>query len=248
MGPLLYDVNSWWPSKVETAEAVGVRFLRTLDSFGRIEASFKDWESSDEIDGSRGYQIEPLRARIGAWISAHPPKTVDPAEWIPGTGYWVYAVSGGEPESGPSRQAAFHVEAGSKFRNDNHFEVGSPLRPPDIAFVTYPLYRAALLTMISIWPAPWACARCSIWGKDPPTPVGEPAFPYSGFQMPWIAYLNADRAAGVNVPTAVATERTPDGGLLMIATKARLDPTNVEHMRASRLIAQIMMERASEPL
>jgi hypothetical protein len=247
MGQLLYDINSWWPGKTEAPEVVGAKFLRTLDSLERLEASFKDWESSDEIDGSLSYQIEPLRERIGAWIGAHPPPTVDLAEWVPGTGYWVYAVSG-EPGSVSSRRAAFQVQAGSMFRNDNRFEVGSCLNPPDLSMVTYPLYRAALLTMVSIWPAPWACARCSIWGEDPPTPAGEPAFPYSGFQIPWIAYLNADRAAGVNVPRAVATERTPDGGLLMIATKGRLDPTNVEHMRPSRLIAQIMMERASEPL
>ena len=247
MGPLLYDVNSWWPGKIESAEVVGTKFLRTLAALERLEPSFKDWESSDEIDGSHGYQIEPLQDRIGAWVSTRPPPTIDLDEWTPGTGYWVYAVSDWEPGRRYSRQAVFHVQAGSRFRNHNHFELGSPLNPPDLSLVTYPLYKAALLGMISIWPAAWACARCSIWGEDPPTLPGEPAFPYSGFQMPWIAYLNADRATGLDVPSAVATERMPDDGPLMIAAETRLDPTNVEHMRPSRLIARIMMERAPEP-
>ena len=75
------------------------------------------------------------------------------------------------------------------------------------------------------------------WGGDPPTLPGEPPFPYSGFQMPWIAYLNADRAAAVDVPSNVATERTPDGGLLTIAADRRFDPINAAHMRSARSIA-----------
>ena len=65
--------------------------------------------------------------------------------------------------------------------------------------------------------------------------------------MPWIAYLSAERAAGVDVPPPVTTRRTPDGGLLMIAAETRFDPTNLAHMRPARLIAQTMMEHASDP-
>jgi hypothetical protein len=36
-------------------------------------------------------------------------------------------------------------------------------------------------------------------------------------------------------------ERTPDGGLLMIATEDRLDPANPEHLRAARVIAETMI-------
>ena len=46
---------------------------------------------------------------------------------------------------------------------------------------------------------------------------------------------------------AIKTERTADGGLLMTATEARFDPANVEHMRASRLMAQIMMRYGGNP-
>ena|SRR6185312_12792236 len=117
MRQLLYDINSWWPGKTEAPEVVGAKFLQTLDSLERLAVSFKDWESSDEIDGSRAHQSEPLRGRIGAWIATHPPPTVDLAEWVPGTGYWVYAVSGGESGASRSRQAAFHVQAGSHDRH-----------------------------------------------------------------------------------------------------------------------------------
>ena len=66
--------------------------------------------------------------------------------------------------------------------------------------------------------------------------------------MPWLSYLNSERAANVVVPPEIKTERTPDGGLLMIAAETRFDPTNVEHMRPSRLMAQIMIDHAADPV
>ena len=69
-------------------------------------------------------------------------------------------------------------------------------------------------------------------------------FPYSVFHIPWIAYLSAEYAAGVALPCDILTERTPDGGLLMSATTARLDPDNPEHVRRARIIAETMIARA----
>jgi hypothetical protein len=36
------------------------------------------------------------------------------------------------------------------------------------------------------------------------------------------------------LPQEIITERTPDGGLLMIAVEERLDPANPEHLCFSR--------------
>jgi len=60
--------------------------------------------------------------------------------------------------------------------------------------------------------------------------------------MPWMSYLSAERAANIRAPAGIVTERTPDGGLLMIAAETRLDPQNPEHMKRSRAIAEIMIE------
>lgn len=250
-GSVLYGIDAAWAGRVESAESVGAKFFRVLAALQALEPSFRDWISSDELSGHNEYLIEPLRSNIGAWVRAHIARDEDePPD--PRNGYWLVGVSGGVPlpgsSAGPtSRRASFYVRAGSAFRNYSHFEIGSEFHPPDISIVTYPLYEAALLAMISAWPAPSANASCAIWGEAPPTLPGEPAFPYSGHQMPWISYLCAERAATLDVPAGVRTERTPDGGLLMIAAETRFDPANVEHMRPSRLIAQIMMRYAGEP-
>ena len=71
----------------------------------------------------------------------------------------------------------------------------------------------------------------------------DPTFPYSIFHIPWIAYLSAEDATGVTLPSDILTERTPDGGLLMSATTDRLDPMNPEHARRARILAGLMIAR-----
>jgi hypothetical protein len=59
-----------------------------------------------------------------------------------------------------------------------------------------------------------------------------------------LSYYLHNPNAKVSVPAGIVTERTPDGGLLMIAAETRLDPQNAEHMKGSRAIAEIMIEHA----
>jgi hypothetical protein len=56
-------------------------------------------------------------------------------------------------------------------------------------------------------------------------------------------YLSAEHAVGVTLGREILTERTPDGGLLMIATEERLDPTNPEHVRRARILAETLIDR-----
>lgn len=131
---------------------------------------------------------------------------------------------------------------------------------PDPAIVTYPLFKAASLTLITNWTPTWVCAQAfrSNTVSVPVTYPGgvggyslerlpmipsDPTFPVSVFHVPWIAYLSAPRAASVILPPDIITERTPDGGLLMVATTDRLDPENPEHLCRARLIVETMLAR-----
>ena len=144
------------------------------------------------------------------------------------------------------RALRFILAAGSKWIDHSSFEIGSPFYPPDPSLVTYPIFKGALLAMVSVWPAPWANASCWIWGERPPTQPGEAPFPL-GYQMPWISYLSAERASELGPTPELITERTPDGGLLMSATETRFDPYNLDHMRRSRRMAEILIERGGNP-
>ena len=74
----------------------------------------------------------------------------------------------------------------------------------------------------------------------------DPTFPDTIFHIPWIAYLSAERAAGLTLAREILTERMPDGGLLMSATTDRLDPMNPEHVRRARILAEILIACAGE--
>ena len=76
----------------------------------------------------------------------------------------------------------------------------------------------------------------------------DPTFPDSIFHVPWIVYLSAERAAGVNSAREVLTEHMPDSGLLMSAATERLDPMNPEHVRRVRILAETLIDRTGRDL
>jgi hypothetical protein len=115
---------------------------------------------------------------------------------------------------------------------------------PDPALVTYPLFKAALLTINAIWPASYAYASAYRLDYDTaPLFPGAELFPSSSFHIPWLGYLSAPLASGLELPPEILIERTPDGGLFMTATEERLDPTVPEDWRRTRMIAETMVAR-----
>ena len=183
----------------------------------------------------------------------------DANEPEPDHGYHAFAAT--SELDGP-RVANVDVDAGGKYGGGTDFGFGGRyIEPPDLTIVTYPLYKAALLAINTVWRAPWACAQAFRSGAisvpgveivpglkatriDSVTQVPlDPTFPKSTFHVPWIAYLSAEHAAGVTLRRDILTERAPDGGLLMSATTDRLEPMNPEHVRRARIIAEVMIAR-----
>jgi len=137
------------------------------------------------------------------------------------------------------------ITAGATRDNGLDLKAGWYLADPDPAIVTYAAFRSALVTMGSIWPCPWINAYVfsdTYWTTSPV--AGASPFPYSMFHMAWMPYLSAPLAKGLVPPPELIAEPTPGGGLLLVAAEERLDPTDPEHLRRSRMLAEIMIERA----
>ena len=247
MASPIYVIKSAWPGRSEATLNIGDKFLRTIDVLDGLSENLSNWTLLDKPRDEYLPLTSMLRANFTEFVETQVNRD-DYGDPDSENGYLVMAVCDVSQRMDRQQHGCFYASAGSKFRNFSLFEIGSHVAPPDPSLITFPIFKAALLAMISIWPAPWANAQCSFWGERAPTLPGEPEFPYSGYQMPWISYLNAERAANVVVPPEIITERTPDGGLLMIAAETRFDPTNVEHMRPSRLMVQIMDEHADNPV
>jgi hypothetical protein len=241
-----YVLSSAWAGPAQDAATVGEKFLQSLDALGKVDSSLSDWGT--KLEGSDlGQPIAKLRNEdFTAFVETpeEPNEFFDP----PDDGYILFAANGfGEGPYRTAKSVRFDLHAGSAFQNHYDLEVGSHEFPPAAEEVTFPLFKGALLTLIRIWPAPWANVRVSLWGGNaPPLPDGSP-FPYSGYQMPWLSYLCAERAAKVDSPSELLTERTPDGGLLMIAAETRLDPDNPQHLIRSKMLAEIMIAHGGDP-
>jgi hypothetical protein len=243
----LYSIQTLWGPRVEAPDAIGAKFLRVLDEFTAVDPALSHWGTINPGDESgAGRPIEPLRQEFAAFVAAN----VQRDDWgrpSPKLGYQLLAVNGYSPSATPTaHSASTRIRAGSNWKNEGWFEVGSPFTPPDPDYVTYSLFRRVMEPMISIWAPDWACAICSVWGAKPDEASGDPTFPYSRYQMPWIGYLNAERAKGVSPPPSLSPTRTADGGLLMSAADTRLVPGDGGQMGRSKVLAQIMIAHAGD--
>lgn len=254
-----YHIRSGWKGRVETPAALGAKFVKTLDALSRVDPIFANCELAAAFD-SPTVPLDEARSNIADLIEDCVSRD-DYKEPDPYFGYHPKALAGGSRDA---RSVIFSLDAGGEVEGGTDMTFGffSNVRP-DPAIVTYPFCKAALLAINAIWQAPWACAQA--FGSAPvmiPVDIGgvqgtrlksaaplprDPTFPYSIFHVPWIAYLAAEFTAGVKLPPDILTERTRDGGLLMTATKERLDPDNPEHARRARILAETMIKQTGHP-
>jgi hypothetical protein len=252
-----YFIRSGWPERTETPAVIGAKFLQTLDALSGIDPIFANWEIFD-CRNRTSLSLAAARSRIANVIENNIARG-DFDEPLPIYGYWASAMAG---EFRDPRSAHFRATAGGRYECGTKLEFGEYDVVPDLTIVTYPLFRAALLAINAIWRAPWACAQAFRSGAvavpmdfggvqgsriDSVTQVPlDPTFPRTIFHIPWIAYLSAERAAGLKLTPQILTERMPDGGLLMSATTERLDPTNPEHVRRARILAETLIACGGE--
>lgn len=238
-----YGISARWRVEPTTPAVLGERFLRTVEAIAAAAPEAGTWEvlSMRTMDG---LTIEEARRTIAELVEENVVEDEDDGPQ-PEQGYWL--VSATSPVPTP-RSLQLSATVGGKFGDSIEFEAGGEDTPPAYKMVTYPLFRTALLSVIALWPSAWANAYAFRMDYDEaPSAPGVPPHPYSIYHLPWLSYLSAPLAEGLTLPDGIMSERTPDGGLLMIAAEERLDPTNPDHMRRSRQMAKIMIERAGAP-
>jgi hypothetical protein len=235
-----YSIRSALPSHPESPASVGAKFLDTLDALNRIDPEiFANWKIMD-FPAVASLPLAAARSRIAAIIENNVARD-DFKRPEPYRGYTASAFTDNAVEP---RNASLRIRAGGGEAGDTMFETGRYKVAPDPAMVTYPLFKAELLAINTIWPPPWACAYAfRMKYNEAPLFPGASLFPYSCFHIPWIAYLSAPLVVGLVLPPDIVTERAPEGGLLMSATEERLEPTNPEHLRRARILAEMLIKR-----
>jgi hypothetical protein len=225
----------------EGPASIGAKLLNTLDALSRIDPIvFPNWEVMD-FPARDSLPLAAARPRIATIIDNNVSRD-DFGRPEPYGGYSAGAYTG---HSLSPRRMSLRIRAGGKSAGETDLKAGEHDMFPDPAMMTYPVFKAALLAINAIWPPVWACAYAFRMDYDKvPLIPGAALFPYSRFHIPWLAYLSAPFATGIELPPEIKTERTPDGGLLMSATEERLDPTDPEHLRRARILADTMIAGA----
>jgi hypothetical protein len=106
-----------------------------------------------------------------------------------------------------------------------------PLNDENAGLITLPIFNAVLLAFADAWDATW----CAAYPRDiiplwtPVTVTRRPTF-----KMAWITYLSPRFAPMVTPPNTAIVEHTPQGGIIMTATKDRFDVNNPAHLAAAR--------------
>jgi hypothetical protein len=247
-----YSIRLPLAARPVSPDWLGSKFLATLDALTEIDANiFPDWEVGD-LPAMKGYPLAVARSRIAEII-----------------GHNVQCDEYGLPQPEDGYSAAAHTTIAARSHrmrlwigmgdNTLWLKTGDWKVFPDPAIVTFPLFKAALLVIHSIWPSPWGCAQ-AFRSNTVEVPVhngtgyrldrapmipADPTFPESIFHIPWFAYLSAPLGADLILPSQIQTEPTSDGGLLMIATEERLDPDLPEHARRARILADTLIARTA---
>ncbi|HEY1978673.1 MAG TPA: hypothetical protein VGH13_01190 [Xanthobacteraceae bacterium] len=234
---LWYSFRSELPPGCVSPDVIGGKLVQTLDALTGIDpTTFFGWEVMD-YPANDSIPLETARSRIAAIAKKNVARDND--ELRADGGYTVGAFTG---SSDKSRRFSLRISSGGK--NIGELSLSPTLyeNVPDLGMVSYPTYRTVLLSLNAIWPPTWACAYVYRAGYyEAPLYAGASLFPYSRFHIPWLAYVSSPLAAGLRLAPEILTERTADGGLLMIAAEERLDPSNPEHLRRARILAETMM-------
>jgi hypothetical protein len=251
-----YLIRSSLPSAPELPDLLGEKFVDTLDALSSIDPIiFADWQVMD-FPKKDTLPLTKARSCIGAIIE----ENVTRDDFRRPEPYYGYSAVAFTSNPIKSRKVSLRIKAGGQSEGETWLQTGDWQVLPDPAIVTYPMFRAALLAINAIWPPIWACA-CAFRSNTVRVPESysggvqgyrldslpmlpsDPTFKDSAFHVPWIGYLSAPLAAGVTLLPEIITERTSDGGLLMIATTDRLNPEDTDHLRRSRIIVETMLAR-----
>jgi hypothetical protein len=234
--PLSFSIYSRLPLRYETPAVIGARFVASLDALSRIDPFFTDW---NVLDRPKWVSLPLARTRMATIIENNVARGGD-GQPEPESGYSAVSETN---NARASRIVTLSAQAGGVNMDEMMLRVRDILFPGDPLIVKYSgLFREAFLVISAIWQPTWASlvVYANDYWKRPIVP-GAPLFPQSMFHIPGIVYLSPALAPGFPLPAQIVTERMPDGGLLLNAAEEPFDPTNLEHLRRSLILAEALL-------
>jgi hypothetical protein len=239
-----FSISSSWEPRLDSAERLGQRTLQNLDVLERINPYFCNWNFLDLRRDPREmtednvheflYPLDEMRGHMTAMVE-NGVRLNDDREPEPAGGYSV-SVCTENPD--PSLYVTLFARGGGVVdpRAGLRFAQFDTSRTvaPDRTIVSYPVFKAVLLSIVSAWDVRHAQA----YSDDLSKMWNQPSKHF--LDLAWMTYLEPALAQKVAPPRDVLVERTDDGGLLMIAAEETFDTANPAHMAAARSISKAL--------
>jgi hypothetical protein len=236
-----WNIQAYWGPRRETPAQIAARFYRMIEGFRAIDPVLVEWRVRI------GTSAIPLPSRSSdelAQIVADHVDTADDGEPIPIYGYAFDAMQ--LPPADIS--LTINVHAGSyapgRYGLANSVSMQTlPPNPQNVRLVTFPIFKSVLLALASAWDATW----CGAYPTDV-MPLWERPVPGGLFKrIVWIMYLSPRFARMVTPPRSAIIEYTPQGGIVMAATKKPFDASNQDHLAVAYDIRDALAPLAALP-
>jgi len=199
MSKYIYEIHVDLPFKSTTPEQIGQDFLTMIDGLSGFDPTLKDWGVPDPKDLEKALPLTSKRAKFTKYVKANA-RFNDWGQRDPVYGYFVFAITGYQSVENDSKSVYFGLATNSLSTNHFQFQMGNELAPPKPPLLRFDLYKFALLKGLSIWPAPSGVAYYRLMTAGQAEGCIDPTFPYSGYHIPWMAYLYAKLSKKVSVP------------------------------------------------
>ena len=227
-----YEIFAYWGPRPETAAECAPKVLRMLSTLAEISPHLARWlgqrPRTKKIINASSLDLADMTDLIAHGRNL----SEDDYQPILSLGYRFTFVN---RERRDPLAVALYAKMGGYTTANLHANIiwleTEPFDPRNADLISFPIFKSALLAFAGIWNASYCYAG----------PIGLAAMlPHDERRMAprfcggWIVYLSPRFAPMVVPPRAVVSERTSDGGLLMIATEERFSAENPAHMSAAR--------------
>jgi hypothetical protein len=250
-------INSYWGPRPERPAELAGRCRQLLDRLASISPHFSNWSFvgrapssvAGQYKGPDGvadffrdqYRTVALEYLSGGGladlIDAGVCRDSDDSP-VPLSGYLFGAFTG----SGRDAQSvSLNAHVGNSLP-DNYYINSIQIKTPQLPHRQHPAFTlqtliAMMLAVTHFWDTTWA-AICpddllTLW---PPSYMTRRA----SFNLAWVTYLSPRFAPMVTPPRSAIVEHTPEGGLVMTATRDRFDVANPAHLAVARDIESAM--------
>jgi hypothetical protein len=218
-----YGLDAHWGPRRETAAACAVRLARMLEGLASIDPIYARW-----------YRPAMTRAEATEPFCSMPPVVEELRKVFEAEEDSSIAAWNGIDEP---RGLKFMCRAGSDAGFPvfpNWIEIPARRRQPENAdLLTVAVLKPMLLSLVAAWDPDWASVYSRSYTRRLFDPTGRHLPP---FRSGWMTYLPLRLALRVSPPPSAIVERTPGGGLLMLATEEPFTVENPDHVAVADAI------------